>query len=396
MIFRSFAAIVLAFSFALATSFSASAADKLVITGKVRDNPTISFAGIAGNASLSQSVEGFLKACGWFEVVKSDGQYELSGTVNGSSAAIRLSMGGVPMTSWNFTVGNPRESAKDIVDAILDKLFKVKNICKTRIAFCADTAPGMKNIFICDIDGNDVKQVTNYQSLCVEPSWFPDGNSIGYTKYGKALTEVVETRLAPTVQSRRLSSLPGLNAGVSISPDGRQMALILSPDHQVDLYVQNVGSTNPRRLTRGKAVEASPCWSPDSRKICFVSDESGRPRLYSINSDGSGRALLPSVGSESVTPDWSDDNQIVYATKVGGAYTVAVLDLKTSENIRATNVPGTWESPAWGPDNRQVVCKRSDGPRSSLFVIDTWTGKVRQLLATRNNLSMPSWSKAKQ
>ena len=93
-----------------------------------------------------------------------------------------------------------------------------------------------------------------------------------------------------------------------------------------------------------------------------------------------------------MTPDWSGDNKIVYCTRVGGDYTMAVLDLATGKNYRATDVKGTWESPAWGPDNRQVVCKRSDGARASLFIVDTWTGGVRQLLATKNHLSMPAWS----
>ena len=108
---------------------------------------------------------------------------------------------------------------------------------------------------------------------------------------------------------------------------------------------------------------------------------------------GGAPKLLASVGREAVTPDWSEDDQLVYATSVGGSYTLAVLNLKTGENLRATMVPGTWESPAWGPDNRQVVCKRSDGPRASLFIVDTWTGKARQLLMTKNHLSMPCWSK---
>ncbi len=383
----------------LCGSLSLGAAEKMVIKGTVKDNPTIHFSGIAGNGRLSESVAAFLKACGWFDVV-GDGakaDYQLTGQANGGTATLQLAMGGVPMAGWRVPAsGDPRESAKVAVDAILEKLFKVRNLCHTQIAFCAETEKGMRNIFVCDIDGGDVRQITNFRSLCVEPSWFPGGKSIAYTKYGKAVTDVVETRLYPNLATRRLTSLPGLNVGVAISPDGSRMALIQSPDHLVDLYVRNVSGGAPRRLTRGKAVEASPCWSPDSRQICFVSDESGRPRLYAINADGSGRRQLPSVGSESVTPDWSDNGQIVYATKVGGAYTVAVLDLKSGENIRATNVPGTWESPAWGPDNRQVVCKRSDGPRSSLFIIDTWTGKVRQLLATRNNLSMPCWSKAQK
>ena len=369
------------------------AGKEIRIVGKVKVNPTIRFTGIAGSEPLTQEVRSFLRSCGWFDVV-SDAQsdYLLSGTAGGGRMRFELRMGGAPVGAWSVPAANARAAAKLAVDTILEKLFKVRGLCHTRIAFCADTARGVKNIYACDIDGGDVEQITNFNSLCVEPCWFPGGDSIGYTKYGKAVTDVVQTRISPRM-SRRLTSFPGLNVGVSISPDSRNMALILSPDHLVDLYVRPVAGGQLRRLTRGRAVEASPCWSPDGTKICFVSDESGRPRIYSIGIDGSGRKRLPSVGSEAVTPDWSEDDQIVYATRVNGVYTLAVLDLKTGENIRATNVPGTWESPAWAPDNRQVVCKRSDGKRASLFVVDTWTGKVRQLLATGNALSMPAWSK---
>ncbi len=364
------------------------------ISTRLANNPAISFSGVAGNSDLSNAMRSMLNSCGWFDLTDStNATYTLNATLEGNRLRYTLSMGGAPAGSWSIAVSNPRTTAKLAVDAILEKLFKVKGLCSTRIVFCADTANGVKNIYACDIDGGDVEQITNFNSLCVEPCWFPDGKSIGYTQYGKAVTNVVQTRLSPR-QSRRLSSFPGLNVGVSISPDSRNMALILSPDHQVDLYVKPVNGGKLRRLTKGRAVEASPCWSPDSRYICYVSDESGRPRLYRIDVQSSKRERLPSVGNEAVTPDWSGDGQIVYATRINGVYTLAVLDLATKENIRATMVPGTWESPAWGPDNRQVVCKRSDGPRASLFIVDTWTGKARQLLRTGNPLSMPAWSKA--
>ena len=100
----------------------------------------------------------------------------------------------------------------------------------------------------------------------------------------------------------------------------------------------------------------------------------------------------PTVGSDAVTPDWSSDGKIVYATRVNGSYTLAVYDLNSGKNERITEMPGTWESPAWAADNRQVVCKRSDGAKSALYVVDTWTGRTRLLLSTPYNLSMPVWS----
>lgn len=155
-----------------------------------------------------------------------------------------------------------------------------------------------------------------------------------------------------------------------------------------------IGGRTPRRLTNSIAVEASPCWSPDGREIAFVSDETGVPKINIISADGRNRRVLKSVGSDAVTPDWSGDGKIVYATRVEGVYTIAVYDLKTGENTRITQEPGVWESPAWAADNRQVVCKRSDGRRSALYVIDSWTGKTRLLVSTPYNLSMPAWSRA--
>jgi len=374
-----------------------NAADGLRIQGRVRENPTVYFQGIPGNPKLSSAVEGFLRACGWFDVTgDASADYVVSGSSTGGTASLRVSMGGVSMGGWSVRAPEPRRAAKLLVDALLEKLFKVKGLCFSKIAFCAEVAKGVREIYLCDIDGNEIQQVTQFRSLCVEPCWFPDGRSIAYTRYGQSRTEIVETRIHPRIQSRILASLPGLNVGAAVSPDRQNLAMVLSPDHLVDLYVRPLQGTQLTRLTRGRAVEASPCWSPDGKNVCFVSDQSGRPRIYSVSRSGGTPKCLPSVGREAVTPDWSGDDQIVYATTVGGSYTLAVLNLKTGENIRATMVPGTWESPAWGPDNRHVVCKRSDGPRASLFVVDTWTGKVRQLLMTRNHLSMPCWSKGVQ
>ncbi len=369
------------------------AGEEIRIAGKVKVNPTISFQDVDGGEALTREIRSLLRGCGWFDPASSaTSDYALSGTVGGERARFELRTGGAVVGVWSVPASNERAAAKLLVDAILEKLFRIRGLCHSRIAFCAETARGVKNIYACDIDGGNVEQITRFNSLCVEPCWFPGGESICYTKYGKAVTDVVQTRIFPRM-SRRLVSFRGLNVGVSVSPDSRNMALILSPDHFVDLYVKPFGGGRVRRLTRGSAVEASPCWNAAGTALCFVSDESGKPRIYSIAIDGSERRLLPCVGSDAVTPDWSGDDQIVYATRVDGEYTLAVLNLKTGENVRATNAVGTWESPSWAPDNRQVVCKRSDGKRASLFVVDTWTGKARQLLATGNALSMPAWSR---
>lgn len=381
--------------FALPAAVSGEEQENFVITKSVSENPTISFAGLPSHQSFDRELRSILGACGWFDVVPEKGQYELKAIPAGNDIRLELTLGGAPAGTWKLPLSvDTRTLAKQAVDAIIEKSFaalKVRRFCSSKIAFCAETAPGMRNIFLCDIDGGNVRQLTSYRTLCVEPAWFPNGRSVVYSKYNRSGMDVLETRLNPH-QTRRLTGFRGINAGAAISPDGKTLAVILSPDHKVDLYTVDVASSRRTRLTKGIAVEASPCWSPDGQQLVYVSDETGNPRLFITGRNGSSKRRLPSIGRDAVTPDWSKEGKIVYAAKVDGQYTVAVFDPATGENKRVTTAPGNWESPAWAADGRQVVCKRSDGKNSALYVIDTWTGRTRKLLSTAYKLSMPAWS----
>ena len=387
--------LALTLTFAILSAFAAPV--RITVTKRARENPTISFDGSGVDRELATQVGNFLAVCGWFDRGQ-PGKAEYSLALRGEGGAViaDLKIGGAPVASWRFThTGNARATAKLIVDTLIERSFrelKVRGFCNSRIAFCAETAPGIRNIYLCDLDGRDVVQLTNYRSLCVEPCWSPSGRSVFYSKYGRTGIDILETTTGARRMTRVVSGFRGINTGAAVSPDGRRMAVILSIDHLVDLYVMEIGSRRLTRLTKGIAVEASPCWSPDGRRIAYVSDVTGAPRIHVVDLNGGGRMRLPTIGADAVTPDWSGDDKIVFASRIGGAYTLGVYDFRTGRATRITTAPGSWESPAWAADNRQVVCKRTLGGKSGLFVVDTFTGKVRELLSTGCQLSMPAWS----
>lgn len=371
---------------------------ELTVSKNTSQNPSIFFSGIPGDGELTVAVNRFLRACGWFDCVKDrkNADYTLDGKDEGKSFLLYLKMGGAPAGAWRFNKHtSARSSAKTAVDTIIEKSFKelkVKGFCRSKIAFCARTAPGVSNIYTCDIDGHDMEQLTFFRALCVEPCWTPRGLSICYSKYGRTGIDVLETTIAKPRRSRLISGSQGINAGASVSPDGRYMAVIRSPDHQVDIYVIELASGRRRRLTKDKAVEASPCWSPDGKYVFYVSDESGRPRIIRHALDNNRRFRLPTVGSDAVTPDCSGDGKVAYATRVNGRYTIAVYDSVKGSNKQVVDLPGEWESPGWAADNRQLVCKRTYRGKQELCVIDTWSGNTRLLVSPKVPVSMPSWS----
>ncbi len=358
-------------------------------------NPSIYFKGITGNSEFSSKVGSNLKNCGWFDLAPTPAaDYTAEGVVSGNSATIYVKdASGTVKVSFTTALpaGKNSQTADSAVDFIMKKFFD-RQICSSKIAFSGEVRSGIKEIYYCDFDGSNIVKATSNNTLSVEPDWFPGKASIIYTMYTKMHTDIVEYEVM-SKRSRRLVQFPGLNSCASISPNGRYMAIILSKDGQVELYIKEIETKGTRRLTTGKSVEASPCWSPDGNKLCYVSDSGGRPNLYVVSAAGGTPVKLQTQGSESVTPSWSKDNKIVYSAKMGRSYTIAMLDLagKGTGGV-LVSAAGDWENPSWAPDNRQIVCSRTIGGKSTLFVIDTETKKMRQLFNSPSSLSFPAWS----
>ncbi len=367
------------------------------IRKKAEVNPTITFAGVPGDAALGAEVRNILAVCGWFDLNSAgSSDYELKM----SPELLQLYRGKQLLKAWRIPrSADKRRVAKTVVDTVIEYVFeqlKVRGFCHSRIAFAAETAPGVRNIFLCDIDGRNLEQLTKYRTLNVEPCWSPDGRTVCFSKYNQAGIDIVETTVRQPRRSRVISSFRGINAGAAISPDGKYLAAILSPDHQVDLYVLGLHQKMTRRLSKGIAVEASPCWSPNGEHLAFVSDRRGNPRIFVINARGGEAKMIPLIsgGVDAVTPAWSGDGKIAYATRLRGTsgYVLALYDFKSEESRIITRGAGSWESPEWAADNRQVVCKRTLNGKSELWIVDTITGRERMLLRTGNRLFDPAWS----
>ncbi|UDQ96703.1 hypothetical protein AAEX28_06505 [Lentisphaerota bacterium WC36G] len=391
----------LAFSnmFAVSTQAEDGVYDIEKASAKTNDNPVTVFLGVTNNSVLNNEVNKMLTLCNWFDLKPAESKITAEYYIKGQLAGSILQLGVYDSNNRLKYVVNQLVDANDVslsaakaVDQVLNKIFKIQGICATKIAFAVQAKVGVKNIYIANFDSSNSTALTNNNNLCVEPSWTPRNQSLVYTRYNKSSTDIVEYSLARK-QSRRLIQLPGLNSGGKVSPNGQFLAMVLSQGKNIDLYVRPINGNKPIRVTADSAVEAAVTWSPDSKQLCYVSDKTGAPRLYLMVRDGSRVRSLNAIGKEQASPDWSTDNKIVYAAKLGREYQIAVMDLKTGKNELITKLAGNWEEPSWAPDNRHVVCSRKiGGGISQLYIVDTKTKKVRPYMKGRYHLSYPVWS----
>lgn len=383
--------------FAFESAGAAEDGGILIERSSRKANPTLVFGGVAGDNELSRKVKSNLMLCGWFDVQSGgNSDYRVSGIASGDTLTLTLSNGaGLKIRDFTVRASGAALRADTAVDKILNELFGIPGICRTKIAFVAEVAPSKRDICVCGFDGSAIERVTSNHSLSVEPVWMPDGRGLVYCYYGPSYTALIQYRF-DLRKSRRLTRYNGLNAGGELSPDGRYVALVLGRGNQVDLYLRPTEGGSLIRLTHDKAVEASPAWTPDGRKICYVSDANGRPQLYLIDPFRRGAPVrLPNLrGSERVTPDFAPDGTLAYSAKVGGSYLITIASMKDplSPHLEAIGagegklIPG--EGPSWAPDGRHIVIAE----QGVLYVVDTRLGKKRRLLRGPSRTFQPDWS----
>lgn len=259
----------------------------------------------------------------------------------------------------------------------------------------ADTAGNQKlvrEIYIMDYDGRNIRQITQDRNLAISPAWSPDGRKLVYTSFRQGLADLYIYDL-DSGQIRVLSAFPGLNSAASWAPDGRSLAVTLSRDGNPEIYVIGANGSNPRRITHTKAVETSPTWSKDGSTIFFISDRYGAPQIMGITADG-GRNWRVTRGGHNDDPEVSPrgDKLVYTSNQGGGGFNIWTSNLDGSDARNLTgDLRGNSEHPSWAPDGRHIVFGAPDG---RIMVMDA-DGSDKRALTTSSRIPgtnhSPSW-----
>jgi TolB protein len=189
----------------------------------------------------------------------------------------------------------------------------------------------------------------------------------------------------------------GINFTPAFAPDGEVLAFSRATDEGTDVFTWSVArSCCPERLTVGRFSDnLSPTYSPDGRRIAFVSTRAGLPQIYVMAADGTGQELLApfdyGVTGSSNAPEWSPDGvRVAFHRDVAGSPQVFVMDV-ASRTVRQLTSLGRNEDPTWAPDGRHLAFVSNRTGNRQIWIIDLDTGRVRQLTRL-GEARLPAWS----
>jgi len=159
-------------------------------------------------------------------------------------------------------------------------------------------ANGGETLYIVTTDGKNVRPLTNGEY----PAWNPVTNQIAHRACvggGCGLWLIDADSDKPNARGRITTG--GSDGQPAWSPDGKRLAYISQDDGNFEIYAVNADGGNKARLTTNPTTDGLPVWSPDGKWIAFRSDRDGKWGIYIMRPDGSN---VHKVIEANVLPLW--------------------------------------------------------------------------------------------
>jgi Tol biopolymer transport system component len=195
-----------------------------------------------------------------------------------------------------------------------------------------------------------------------------------------------------STRTHTFTTTTGTWLSLDVSPDGQTIVF----DLLGDLYTLPIAGGKAVQLTRGMAYDAQPRFSPDGKRIVFVSDRSGGENLWILSVDTRDTVQLTKGNDfQYVSPEWTPDGQYIVASRSGGTFGTAKLWMFHTDGGNGVQLSADPSPPpslkmlgaAYGNDPRYLwfAARTGDwqynaiGPQFQLYVWDRENGRTSQM-----------------
>jgi tricorn protease len=229
-----------------------------------------------------------------------------------------------------------------------------------------DGTPRKLNLRVsADTKENDIETIsTSNRADGFSPS--PSGDYLAVDFHGEIVIVPTEAGVGERTQ---VTNSPWRERFQSYSPDGRRIAYVSDESGDEEVWVYDLATAQRRKLTTQASVKADLTWAPNSQKLAYT----GNNRLWEVDAAGGAPRELAfnQAGGFNVSGYSADGNYVTYTKRDDDQNAdVFVFDIRAKKETNVTQSPFNDANGVMTPDGKHVVFTSSrDNGVSQLFVV---------------------------
>jgi serine/threonine protein kinase/Tol biopolymer transport system component len=178
-----------------------------------------------------------------------------------------------------------------------------------------------------------------------------------------------------------------------LSPDGRRVAVGIS-EQETQTWLYDLSRDALTRFTLEGNLNNRPVWTPDGKRIAFVSTKGGPQNLYWQPADGSGAPERLTISEYTQTPNsWSPDGQLLAFNEINPTTgpDIWVLRLSDRKAQPFLQTPFNEGAPRFSPDGRWLAYISDESGHTEIYV-QPYPGPGGKWQISTDGGTEPAWN----
>lgn len=159
------------------------------------------------------------------------------------------------------------------------------------------------------------------------------------------------------------------------------------------LAIMDSDGGNHRFITNGQALAISPRFSPDYKRIVYVSYLNNRVRVFIYDVTTGSQKLVTESPNATFAPRWSPDGrQILYSMAVGGNTDIYRISTEGGTPVRLTSTPGIDVGGSFSPDGKKIVFESDRSGSQQIYTMNIDGSNQQRISFGGGRFATPDWS----
>ena len=178
------------------------------------------------------------------------------------------------------------------------------------------------------------------------------------------------------------------------SPDGRKLAYVSFERGNSSIVVQDIATGARETVSSFKGINGAPSFSPDGRKLAMALSRSGNPEIYVMDLGSRALTQLTNQFAIDTEPTWSADGSRIYFTSDRGGRPQIYQVPSTGGSATRVSFQGSYNArPTVSFDGKKIAMAQGSGNTYRIALMDSSLGTARwSMLSPGNQDESPSFA----